>query len=194
MIASDSVASGSASRPLYQESSQFRHWRFSAAKLASLRSELNLRAVTVVKKNMRAEAVHLQSVSVAQGRLLTRGRSDLSCYVQRRRPKISQSLRASCRSRRPRPPPHPPRRLRLQQCKTSLPCLTSSRPMNFFSFATIVQLSRERALGLASLRASRRRRRATSSASIFGTRQWTTIRAKSCASLACQPSALAPRP
>jgi hypothetical protein len=57
MDGSAPIASSSGSRPLYQESSQFRHWRFSPAKLAGLRRELNTRAVAVVKENMRAEAV-----------------------------------------------------------------------------------------------------------------------------------------
>lgn len=44
-------------RPLYEESSQFRHWRFSELQLARMRQELNERAVAVVKKNMEAEKV-----------------------------------------------------------------------------------------------------------------------------------------
>lgn len=51
------LPTASASRPLYQESSQYRHWRFSALQLERMRRELNLKAVEVVKSNMESEAV-----------------------------------------------------------------------------------------------------------------------------------------
>lgn len=53
------LPTASGSRPLYQESSQYRHWRFSALQLERMRRELNLKAVEVVKSNMESEAVSL---------------------------------------------------------------------------------------------------------------------------------------
>ncbi|KAL7415381.1 cyclin-like protein [Mrakia frigida] len=44
-------------RPLYEESSQYRNWRYSKEKLAKMRKDLNERAVDVVRKNLQAEKV-----------------------------------------------------------------------------------------------------------------------------------------
>lgn len=51
------TTSAPALRPLYEQSSQYRHWRFSKGKLAKMRAELNERAVKVVKRNVEAEKV-----------------------------------------------------------------------------------------------------------------------------------------
>ncbi|KAL1410893.1 hypothetical protein Q8F55_001836 [Vanrija albida] len=46
---------GSAGESPYHESSQFRHWRYSRARLAALRAELNEKSKEVTKRNMAAE-------------------------------------------------------------------------------------------------------------------------------------------
>ncbi|CDZ98165.1 Cdk activating kinase (CAK)/RNA polymerase II transcription initiation/nucleotide excision repair factor TFIIH/TFIIK, cyclin H subunit [Phaffia rhodozyma] len=42
-------------RPLYEESSQFKHWRFSRSKLDELRSALNERSIQIVRENLEEE-------------------------------------------------------------------------------------------------------------------------------------------
>lgn len=48
-------------RPLYEESSQYRNWRYSKEQLAKMRKDLNERAVDVVRKNLQAEKVSSNS-------------------------------------------------------------------------------------------------------------------------------------
>jgi hypothetical protein len=59
-----SIPSSSSLRPLYEESSQFRHWRFSSQKLAKMRDDLNERSVKIVRENVEAEKVRLIHVKL----------------------------------------------------------------------------------------------------------------------------------
>lgn len=42
-------------RPLYEESSQFKRWRFAPSKLVQLRAVLNERSIQIVRENLQAE-------------------------------------------------------------------------------------------------------------------------------------------
>jgi cyclin H len=44
-------------RPLYEASTQFKHWRFSREKLAEIRSALNSEAVQAIKSTLEAQQV-----------------------------------------------------------------------------------------------------------------------------------------
>lgn len=50
-----------AKRPIYEESSQYRHWRFSAAQLREIREASNRAAVERVKQNVHEEMVRTYS-------------------------------------------------------------------------------------------------------------------------------------
>lgn len=57
-------------RPIYEESSQYRHWRFSAAQLWEIREASNRAAVERVKQNFQEEMVREQQQKILTAKTL----------------------------------------------------------------------------------------------------------------------------
>lgn len=111
-VASSSKGGGAGSgpstdalRPLYEESSQYRNWRYSKEQLAKMRKDLNERAVETVRKNLQAEKVSSTSPSLLP--------PSLPASFFRSSPIPLASLFGSCSKPKPKKTPTPPALLQL---------------------------------------------------------------------------------
>lgn len=166
-------------RPLYHESSQFRHWRYSKEQLTKMRKDLNERAVSVVRSNIKAEKVrhHLLTFRPPLLSLCSRLILPATHILRKHNP---SGLPSTVRQPQQTAPPLP-----LRPRSSTSPSTTSypSSPTTSRSFPRQQQ-------DWASQKMRKQPPSSISSVSISSTHAWTITREASCS---CRRSRVSPR-